>query len=73
MNSPHHHAEVRSLNNYCDAKRVQGLLNDITDLGSQPLLHLQPPAIGINYPCNLAQACDPTIGDIGDMGLAKKR
>ena len=73
LDAPHLHAEVLSLNNDHHSERIERTLDTIFDFGSEPLLHLQPSGEHIHHPCNLAQTCDASIGDVRHMRLAEER
>jgi len=72
LDAPHLHAEVLSFNDYCDSKRLKGILDAVTDLGGEPLLNLQPPGVGFHNPGDLAQTGHMPIRNISHMGFPDK-
>src|SRR5690349_5643210 len=71
--TPHHHTQMLSFDDYSHSEWVQRFFYCIHDFNGKPLLYLQAPSVNIYHPCYLAETSNPSIGDISDMGLAKKR
>ena len=69
----HLHAHVLGFDHYHHSQRIQGFLNTFFYLQCHTFLYLQPMRKHINYPGNLTQTGDITIGNISNMCLSIKR
>jgi len=54
------------------AERLQHFLNDIADFEREPLLHLQAAGEHVHHAGDFAEADDVAVGDVRDVGFAKK-
>ena len=64
------HAHVGCLDYNTYTKRVQGILDAVTDLDGKALLHLKTACIALHDTCNLAQTGNVAVRNVSDMGFA---
>ena len=67
------HARVHRLHDDGHAQGMQRLLDAVTDLDGQALLHLQPAGKGFDDARDLAQPGDFPVRDVGDVALSDER
>ena len=70
LDATHLHAHVTGLDNHHHPQGLECLLDAVLDLLGHTLLNLQTVGIDINYTCDLRQAGNVTVGDIGYVSLA---
>src|SRR5205807_5249497 len=67
FDAAHLHAEVIGLDDHAHAYRFEVLLEALRNLPRHPLLELEAAAVQLHQPRQLAEADQPSIGDIADV------
>ena len=73
LDSSKGHACMRCLDYHGNSKRLEGVLDTVTDLSSESFLHLEATGECLDYACDLAQASNRAVRDICNMSLADER
>jgi len=72
LNAAQYHAQVLRLNDHRNPLGVELFLQSLGDLGSQPLLHLEPASIQVHQPRNFAKSDNPLARDVGHMAFPEE-
>ena len=72
LNAAHLHAHMLGLNDHHDTEGIQGGLDTVFDLGRKAFLYLKTTRIDIDDACDLTQAGDTTVRDIGHVHLSEE-
>src|SRR5690606_36937732 len=59
--------------NYGYSERVKGFFDCVHDLDRKAFLYLESSRVHINHACKLAEAGDPSVGNVCDVCLAEER
>src|SRR5690606_13669433 len=73
LHSAHHHAHMRSFNNYGHSLWFQCIVYTFQNIVCQPFLHLQSSRKNINNTGNFAKPYNISIGNVGNMRLSEER
>src|SRR5690606_12987269 len=55
------------------SERIKGFFDCVHDLDGKAFLYLESSRVHINNTCKFAEAGDPSVGNVCDMGLAEER
>ena len=64
---------MHGFNYNCNAKRLEAVLDAVTDLFREALLDLEPEGIGFHHSGNLAEAGDLAVGNVSHVGFTYER
>lgn len=73
LNSAHHHAEVRRLDDHADSERRQNIVKRVRNLGGEPLLDLKSSRKDFDNSGEFAETDDTSVGDVRNVRSTEER